>query len=77
MNQTKELPKILKNTNRLNKHKKNSNIANYQIALNKISPLNNLTLGALSRKFGLAEADLEGKKVMIRLNLNVPLSEEV
>lgn len=77
ISQTKELPKILKNTNRLNKHMKNSNIANYQIALSKISPLNPTNLGSLSRKFGLADADLEGKKVMIRLNFNVPLSEEV
>ena len=75
--QTKELPKILKNTNRLNKHMKNSNIANYQIALNKINPLNSANIGSLSRKYGIADADLEGKKVLIRLNLNVPLSEEI
>jgi 3-phosphoglycerate kinase len=78
---TKELPKILKNTNRLNKHMKNSNIANYHIALNKIAPLtpelNNNTLGSLSRKFSISDADLEGKKVLIRLNLNLPLSEEI
>jgi 3-phosphoglycerate kinase len=74
---TKDLPKVLQNTNRLNKHMKNSNIANYELARNKIAPLNTVNLGSLSRKFGLADADLEGKKVMIRVNFNVPLSEEV
>lgn len=74
---TKDLPKILKNTNRLNKHMKNSNIANYEIACSKIAPLNPANFSSLSRKFGLADADLEGKKVMIRLNLDLQLSEEV
>ena len=77
IHQTKELPKILKNTNRINKHMKNSNIANYHIALSKVASLNSAYLSSLSRKFGVADADLEGKRVMIRLNLNVPLTEEV
>lgn len=74
---TKDLPKILQNTNRLNKYMKNSNIANYEIARSKIAPLNHVNMGNLSRKFGLADADLEGKKVMIRVSFNVSLSEEV
>lgn len=77
MQKTKDLPKILKNTNRLNKHMKNSNIANYEIACSKIAPLSSNVFSSLSRKFGLGDADLEGKKVMIRLNLDLPLTEEV
>lgn len=77
IHKTKELPKILQNTNRLNKHMKNSNIANFEIALEKIAPLNQERLGAISRKFGIADADLEGKRILIRLNLDVPLTEEV
>ena len=73
----RELPNILENTNRINKHVKNSNIANYNISKSKIKPLNSATLGSFSRKYGLNEIDMEGKRVMIRLNLDVPLSEEV
>lgn len=77
MHLTNELPKILSNTNRLNKHMKNSNIANFKIASNNIRSMTQETLGALSRKYGISEADMEGKKVMLRLNLDVPMSEEV
>lgn len=71
----KELPKILSNTNRLNKHMKNSNIANFNIASYKIAPLNEDTLGSYSRKYTLENVNMEGRRVMIRLNLDVPLSE--
>ncbi|CAG9330827.1 unnamed protein product [Blepharisma stoltei] len=77
MHLTNVLPKILQNTNRLNKHMKNSNIANYKIASNSIKTMNEVNMGELSRKYGINEADMEGKKVMLRLNLDVPLSEEI
>ncbi len=74
-NRIEELPKILSNTNRLNKHMKNSNIANFNISSFKVAPLNEDTLGSYSRKYTLENVNMEGRRVLIRLNLDVPLSD--
>jgi hypothetical protein len=74
--QARTLPKILANTNRLNKMQKNSNIANNIIAQNAVAFMNEDTIGAITRKYNLNDVDMEGRRVCVRLNLDVELVKE-
>jgi len=74
LHEARVLPQILQNTTRLNKHQKNSNIAHNIIAQGQVARLHQDIMGSLSRKYALTAIDLEGKKVLARLNLQIPLT---
>lgn len=77
LHQAHILPKILDNTNRLNKAQKNSNLAKNKMAQNSIARLTQDTFDRLVRKIGLNDVDVERKKVILRMNLDVQLSEPI